>query len=200
MSTDTTPVKVSRPGRRFAMVYADTLHTEGLSAMARLVYVELALHADTDRDAWPSPARMATNLAVARSTIYAALAELEAAGIITRTARTTPAGADAPTLITIHDADPQGSVRHPDTSVRHTDGSVRHTDTRSVRHTDTNIETKEHIRARAHATPVPDAWCRQCQRPHPTGAHIDPAERQARGDHAAGAAAIRAAAQQARSA
>ena len=136
-----TPLAVRRTGR-FGIVQAAVVWGTDLSPNARLTYTGLVLFAGGTGQAWPSATTLAAGLGLARSSVYKALDELEAAGVIRRERRTSEAGADRPTLVTILDERGDGSVRETDTSVRHTDGSVRHTDTTSVRHTDTNKEQR----------------------------------------------------------
>lgn len=152
--TDHDALDVRRRGR-FGLVYAHALFAPGLTPLTRLVYAGLAAYADRDRQAFPTPARLATDLAVSRSTIYRALDELEAAGMLRRIRRTSEAGADRPTVLELHDeippdpsmgpldADPEG-VSHGGTLVSPTEtGSVPQGDTRSVPRWDTNRRTRE---------------------------------------------------------
>ena len=189
---------VRRTGR-FGIVQAAVVTRPELSPNARLVYVGLTLYAGGTGQAWPSPTTLATQLGLGRSTVYRALDELEAAGIIIRDRRTTGAGADRPTLVTIVD-EHQGVSQSGTGSVPERDGSVPERDTTSVPERDTNKDQRTRTRARASAspdglasparsttTPVPDAATTQrlTQETH---------RRRGLGtDHAAGAERARAA-------
>lgn len=153
MTTTDDTLAVRRTGR-YGIVDADTFTMPGLSPNARLVYVALTLYAGRTGEAWPSPGTLAEQVGIHRATVYRALDELEAAGVINRRRRTTTNGADRPTLVTILDPG-RGSVADSDTRVADSDTRVAQGDTRSVAQGDTNMNQENKTRARDSRAPAP---------------------------------------------
>ena len=86
----------------------------GVSQTALLVYFWLARHAsDEDGTAWPSRQRLAELAGVSTRTVTRAIAELEAAGALTVTARYTATGGQTSNRYVVRFADPSSRASNP---------------------------------------------------------------------------------------
>jgi DNA-binding transcriptional MocR family regulator len=94
------PVSVATSWR-FGMVPVSVMHRPDLAPLSRYLFAILATYAGGDGAAFPTLATLATASGLSRSTVAEHLNKLEAAGVITRTRRLAPSGADRSTLITL---------------------------------------------------------------------------------------------------